>query len=66
MWPFSSPAAGCHSTPRTSASGMVRTPASALAVSVFQFHSSRTRSPSKLAVPSPAEADTGSAGPGSR
>ncbi len=44
----------------------MRGPAEALASSVFQFHSSRTRSPSKPAVPSPAETDTGSDGPGSR
>jgi hypothetical protein len=49
-----------------SVSASVRTPAAALASSVFQFHSRRMRSPSKLAVPSPAETESGTAGPGSR
>ncbi len=44
----------------------MRDPAAALASSVFQFHSRRIRSPSKLAVPSPAETESGTAGPGRR
>ncbi len=44
----------------------MRGPAADLASSACHFHSRRTRSPSKLATPSPADTDSGTEGPGSR
>ncbi len=56
------PLCGFHSTPVSSASGYSRGPAFSFSDAAHPVHSSRTRSPSKSAVPSPAVAEMGTSG----
>lgn len=65
-YPFSHPSCGIHSTDARSASAISWGPADFFDSSAHPFHSSRTRSPSNVAIPSPAVAVSGTRGPGSR